>query len=435
MGNPHKTPIHDHEADGSSDQKSPPLPEEDWRSSYREVMRVGEFRALWLAHALAMVGNSLLSIAVTVLVYQQTQSAFAAGVTLAVTFLPPIISGPLFSGLADVFPHRRVMVSCDVLRACLVLCIGIPGMPLWAIWVLVFCSILPAVPFAAARAALLAEIVQGDRYVAGSAIIQLTSQLGSLIGLTAGGAIVAVIGPNPAVMFNALTFLLAAGIIVLGVRARPAARAAEAEHPGLWRMVRGGAVLVFGDSRLRTLALFAWLAGLYIVPFGLANPLAAEAGAGPAAAGLIMAGPSMGAIIGGFVLTRLINPRARMWLLGPLAVLASVPLLVWFLHPPLWLMVSMLALSGAAASYQFVANAAFVLCVPPEGRALAFGLVAGGLQAVQGIGILLASFLAEILGPNVVIGTAGIFGVLGAFVLAVPWTRMSEEAVSRMNSS
>ncbi|ASU86463.1 MFS transporter [Nocardiopsis gilva YIM 90087] len=406
----------------------------DWRRGYRDVVRVGEFRALWVAHALSMTGSYLLNIAVALLVYHQTSSALAAGITMALTFLPQIIGGPLLSGLADLFPRRRVIVISDLTRAVLVAGIGIPGLPVWAIWVLVFCSTLPMVPFGAARAALMAEIVQGERYVAGSAIINITTQVGTLAGLVLGGGVVAAVGPNSAVMFNGLTFVASAAIIRFGVRYRPAPRDEREERPSLWRVTREGTRVVFGDARLRTLGLFAWLAGFYAIPYGLAGPLADEVGGGAMAAGLLMAGPSMGAIIGGFVLTRLINPESRMRLIGPLAVAASVPLLAWALHPPLWVMVGLLMLSGMTASYQFVANAAFVLCAPSKGRGLAFGLVAAGLQAVQGIGIALASLLVEVTGLHVVITVAGGLGVAGALLLASPWSRLSSEAIALMHT-
>ncbi|MDT0300818.1 MFS transporter [Streptomonospora wellingtoniae] len=411
-----------------------PEPLSDWRHGYREVLKVPEYRALWSAHALATTGNFLLNVAITVLVYQKTSSALAAGITLALTYIPQVIGGPLLSGLADLFPRRRVLVVCDVIRAVMVAAMGIPGLPIWAIWTLLFLSTMPLVPFGAARAALMTEIVQGERYVAGSAIFQLTSQAGTLVGLAAGGWVVAVVGADSAVMYNGLTFLVSAAIVCAGVRRRPAPHRNPDARPSLWQVTRDGTRLVFGDSRLRTLGLFAWLAGLYMMPYGLANPLADEAGGGATAAGFIMAAPSFGAVIGGFVLTRLINPTTRMHLLGPLSVTASAPLLLWLADPPLWGMIALMVLSGAAASYQIVANAAFVLCVPGEGRGLAFGLVAAGLQAAQGIGIALASLLVEIAGTQVVIISAGAVGMLTALWLAVHWSRISRSAIELMNT-
>ena len=431
MGNPRldKEP-------GGRDHESPATQNEDtWQSSYRNVLAIREFRFLWLAHALSIIGTNLLNIAASMLVYQATDSALAAGVTLAVTFLPPIIAGPLLSGLADIFPRKQAIIVCDIARAGVILLVGIPGMPIWAIWALLFLSVVPSIPFAAARAALLSEIIQGERYVASTAIIHLTSQVGMLIGLLSGGLVVSVIGPNITVMSNAALFLLAALLVFVGVRARPAPERDkdDPETPGFFAMISGGAKLVFTDPRLRTLALLAWLAGLYMIPYGIANPMATELGAGEAAVGLIMAGPSIGALVGGIVLTRFIAPPTRMRLLGPLAVLTSVPLLLWLFPIPLWLMVTVLALSGTFGAYQIVANAAFVLCAPKEGRGLAFGLVAAGLQAAQGIGILIGGFFAELYGTGVVITGTGALGVLCALLLAFPWSRLAGETIARMN--
>lgn len=424
----------DNASDNEGSEPSGSTPQGDWRSSYRDVMSIGEFRAVWLAHALSMIGANLLNIATSLLVFQLTGSPLAAGITIAVTFLPPVI-GPFLSGLADLFPRRRVMIVCDIVRAGFIVLIGIPGMPVWAIWALLVCSVLPSLPFAAARAAMMTEIVQGERYVASTAIIQLTSQVGMLIGLVAGGVVVGLVGPHLTVMSNGVLFLLSALIVLIGVRARPAPDPEGREHTGFLAMAVGGAKLVFGRADLRTLALMAWLAGLYMIPYGLATPLAAEAGGGEASAGLIMAGSSIGALVGGLVLTRLVAPTTRIRLLGPLAVFTSVPLLLWLTDLPLWAMVGALILCGAAGSYQFVANAAFVLCVPKEGRALAFGLVAAGLQVVQGIGILIAGAAAEYFGTSTVVVAAGVGGISCALLLAVQWSRTAADTARMMEET
>ena len=49
-------------------------PEE--RSSYREVFAVGEFRALWSAQVLSYAGDQFAQVAIAILVYGRTHSAF-----------------------------------------------------------------------------------------------------------------------------------------------------------------------------------------------------------------------------------------------------------------------------------------------------------------------------------------------------------------------
>ena len=420
----------------SGDQgHEPPTTQGTWQSSYRDVLGIREFRFLWIAHVLSIIGTNLLNIAASVLVYHATDSALAAGITLAVTFLPPIIAGPLLSGLADIFPRKQAIIVCDIARACVILLVGIPGMAIWAIWALLFLSVVPSIPFAAARAALLSEIIQGERYVA-STCHHPPDLTGGHAHRAPGGRLRRLLHRpehHRDVQRRALPARGPARVHRCTHPPRPERNKDEASSPGFFTMIGGGAKLVFTNTRLRTLALLAWLAGLYMIPYGIANPMADELGAGDAAVGLIMSGSSIGTLIGGFTLTRFVGPPTRMRLLGPLAVLTSAPLLLWMFPMPLWLMVTLLALSGAFGAYQIVANAAFVLCAPKEGRGLAFGLVAAGLQAAQGAGILIGGFFVELYGTEVVITGAGAIGVLGALLLAFPWSRLAGETITLMN--
>jgi hypothetical protein len=74
------------------------------RTSYREVFAIGEFRALFSAQVLPSAGDQFAQVAMAILVYGRTHSAFLTAVAYALTYLPPIAGGPLLSGLADLFP-------------------------------------------------------------------------------------------------------------------------------------------------------------------------------------------------------------------------------------------------------------------------------------------------------------------------------------------
>ena len=56
-------------------------PEE--RSSYREVFAVGEFRALWSAQVLSYAGDQFAQVAIAILVYGRTHSAFLTALAYA----------------------------------------------------------------------------------------------------------------------------------------------------------------------------------------------------------------------------------------------------------------------------------------------------------------------------------------------------------------
>ncbi|MEU4545813.1 MFS transporter [Nonomuraea dietziae] len=409
------------------------------QATYGEVVAIREFRALWYGQGLSLLGDQLAQVALAVLVFNRTGSPLATAAVYALTYLPSIVGGPLLSGLADRFARRRVMIVCDLLRALLVAVMAVPGMPFAALCVLVFFVVLLSAPFSAARAALLPEILLGDRYVAGSALQNITNQAIQMLGFAAGGAMIAFMGPYRALALDAATFLASALIIVSGVRRRPAAGRTDGSKPSMWTMTRAGASLVFGDRKLRTLVLFAWLCGFYVLPEGIAVPYAAQLASGttlpvPVITGLLMAAMPTGTVIGALLFSRFVSPSGRLRAMGWLSMLTCAPLIVCAMRPPLLVVLALWILSGIGGAYQLAANAAFVQCVPAERRGQAFGLVQSGLMAAQGIGILIGGFAAERLGPEPVVALAGISGVTVAAVLAMMWTESRGDIVARVRA-
>ncbi|MFC6094957.1 hypothetical protein [Saccharothrix lopnurensis] len=74
-----------------------------------------------------MVGDRLARVALSVLVYERTNSAGWTAVAYGLTYLPDLVSGPLLSGLAGRHPRRAVMSATDLARAVLVAVMAVPG--------------------------------------------------------------------------------------------------------------------------------------------------------------------------------------------------------------------------------------------------------------------------------------------------------------------
>ena len=385
-------------------------------ATYRSLFADREFRVLWLAQAISLTGDQLARVAIAFLVYGRTRSALATALVYAVTYLPWLIGGPLLGGLADRYPRRTVMVACQLASAALVALMALPDLSTVLLAALLFVVILVESPFLSARAALLVDVLPDDRYVLASGVGQLTIQGTQVLGFALGGLLLQVLNPSQALLLDAATFLVAAALVRFAVRQRDPA-GDPAELGGNWRRLKDGAGVVFGDPRLRGLVLLAWLATFWVVPEALAAPyVGANA---PTALGLLLAAQPIGAVIGGLVLTRLVRPTTRLQVMGPLAVLSSVPLLFFAVTPPVPVAATLLILSGIGTSYNVPANAAFMQAVPAERRGQAFGLVAAGLVAGQGLSIALAGALAESLGsPAAVITIAGALGLAGALALS-----------------
>ncbi len=394
------------------------------RATFRDVFAVREFRALWLSMVLSVAGDRLALVALTLLVYGRTRSPLLAAIVYAAGYLPWVIGGLFLADVADRRPRRTVMIFCDVVRAVLVAAMAVPGVPLAALVALLFAVTMFAPPFESARAAITPDILSGERYVLGTAVIQTTFLGGQVAGAVAGGLAVAFIGVRPSLAIDAATFVLSALLIALGTSARPAALA-DGPHESPWARMRGGIRLVFGDPALRTLLLFGWLVVFYTIPEGIAAPYAHGLGGGPIATGLVIASTAFSTTIVTPLFTRFVRPRRRLALMGPLAVLTCATLVAVALRPALAVSLAIFSLSAAFGIYQVAANTAFVVRVPSQRRAQAFGIANMGVIVGQGAAFVAAGAAAQVFSPAAVIAVGGGLGAVSGLVLTLRWRHLS----------
>ena len=90
---------------------------DDTRASYRGVLSVREFRSLFVAQIVSVLGNVIAMVALAVLVYDRTHSSLLSALTFTLGFLPFLVSGTLLAGLVDRLPARRTLVCCDLVSA------------------------------------------------------------------------------------------------------------------------------------------------------------------------------------------------------------------------------------------------------------------------------------------------------------------------------
>jgi MFS family permease len=379
---------------------------------------VAEFRALWLAQLLSVAGDQLARVALTVLVYDRTRSALLAAVTFVVSIVPTFIGGLTLAWLADRYPRRAVMIACNIIQALLVLVMATPGVPLAAMVVLLFVVTLAEAPFASARAAILPDVLTGDRYVLGTAVGLTTYQFAQVLGFAVGGAVVGFFGTRISLVVDAVTFVVTALILRAWIRRRPAPTAsAQHESPGLAGAFAGGR-LVLSRADLRTPMLFGLLAAFYNVSEGVAAPLAHALGGGAAVVGVILAANSLGQTAGALLFSRLASPTLRLRFMGPMAFAACAVLVLFFWQPALTISLVILVASGLCAAYQLAANAAFVRAAPQEQRSQAFGAAQGAMSLGQGIVMILAGAAAEHHSPARAIAVSGATGAVLALAVA-----------------
>ncbi|MEU3273176.1 MFS transporter [Saccharomonospora sp. NPDC006951] len=383
------------------------------------AIRNPEFRALWVAEAQSVLGDHLTTVALAIMVYDRTGSALWAAIVYALTFLPALAGGLGLSQIADRYPRRTVLVVAATIQAALVATMAIPGTPLALLCVLVVLVRLVGAPVNAAQNALTREVFTDDElYLRSQDLRGITSNIAILVGLGGGGLLVTAVGPSWALALDAVSFLVAALVVRLLVRHRPAAGAPD----DAWF---GAVQWVFGQRRLRVLLAFSWLVGLAVIPEGLAAPLAHQIGAPDQAVGWLLAADPVGFIIGTFILSRFVSAENRRRVMGALATAASAFLIAFAVEPSLPVALVLLALAGAAGAYIITVGATFITWVPNELRGGAGGVYRTGLRVAQGIGVALGGVLADLVGSaTTAITIAGIAGVACTIPVALSWTKV-----------
>ncbi|MFF2196579.1 MFS transporter [Streptomyces sp. NPDC058157] len=382
-------------------------------TGYRAVFRVPEFPAVFAAHLMSVLGVVVAEISLTVLVYRATGSPLMSALTFALGFLPYAFGGTLLAGIADRYPARRVLTTCDLLCAACAAAMVWPGTPIAGILVLRCAMAFVAPLFQGARSASLADILgSGEAFVLGRSLLRMVAQSAQLIGFGLGGLLLTVVSPRGAIALTAAGFLASALLLRLGTRPRPA-RAGGARHSAL-----GGLRAVFGNRRLRALTLLCWIPSAFtVVPEALLTPYADGIGAGTVTLGILMCALPVGTIAGELWAGSALGERARARITAPLAAVCLLPLLLYALRPGPVAVAAALLLAGLAHAHALGVDRMYVDAVPDQLRGRAMTLLSTGVMTLQGVGMALAGAAAEVFPPHAVVAGSAVLGTLVILVL------------------
>jgi predicted MFS family arabinose efflux permease len=380
-------------------------------TTYGEVLRQREMKAVFLAHAVSLTGSVAAEVALAVLVYSRTSSPFLSSLTLACAFVPQAVSALLLSGRVDRYPSRGLLVSCDLACALVVSLMVVPHAPVGVLLLLAACAGLITPLFMGARSAMLADVLDAGSFVTARSMLRVLSQSALLTGFAVGGLALAVVGPRTLLVVDALSFVASAALLRWGTTAHPA-RSTGARPPAGEGLRATLAAL--RHPVLRRMLLLTWLPAALFAPVdALATPYAGGRGQ---SVGLLLAAAALGTILGEWAGVRLrVAQRPRLVL--PLGLVTGVALLTYATHPPVAAAVLLNLMGGAGGVIGQWVDHTLVEHLPPADRGRLFSLQGGFLMAVQGLTIGLAGALAEVVPAHAVLAASGGLSALTALVL------------------
>ncbi len=313
----------------------PAAPTTESKSSIQQlgdVLRIRDFRFLWLGEGISLLGDQFGFIALPWLVLQMTGDALAIGLVLAIAGIPRALFMIFGGALTDRFSPRNVMLLTNIARMILmgILAAAILGgfIEMWMVYLFALLFGLADAFFYPAASAVVPAVVPKDQLEIGNSITQGTAQLSVFIGPMLAGLLIALFssgavseapetdlrGIGLAFAFDALTFLASA--VTLSLMSDQRNTKSEGENSqSVWSDILEGLRYVWHDTTLRTVfIIIAALTMLGNAPIIIGVPVLADERLpnGAAAFGILMSAYGAGSLIG-IVLSGLLPNPPQKW--------------------------------------------------------------------------------------------------------------------------
>lgn len=389
------------------------------RVGLRAVFSHPGYRRLWSARTVSQAGDVFATVALTLLVFDLTGSALGVSAVVFAEIIPVLALAPFAGTLVDRLPRVAVMVAADLWRAVLAASLIFLGDNVVAVYVIAFGLSVGAVLFNPAVNSALPTLVKDEELVVANSGIWTAAVLSQIALAPLAGILYTALGAAPAFGINAVSFGLSA-ILLVGLRL-PATPAPTEGH-GFFADAAAGVRLLLADRLLRALGAGQLLAALSAgATSALLVVLARDhLTLPPSGYGLLLGAIGVGAVLGPFLLTRLVSdPRRPVFVFGPYVLRGLVDiLLATFTALPLAL-ISLAAYGMGTSSGAVTFNSLLQTHTPEHARGRIFASFDVFWQLGRVISLLVGGLLAAAIGIQAVYYLGGALLLLAA---AIGWT-------------
>lgn len=285
------------------------------KHGFRQLIKIRPYMFYMLAQMISRFGDSVDSIAYSWMVYTLTGSELLMGSLFAFNFLPGLIFSLFTGALVDRWPKKAVLILTYAGRGLFVsltaLLYAIGQLQVWHLFVITFLNSTLECFSRPAEMSLVPRLLPKDKLLAGNSFSSSLSRTSELIGLSAAGALIALIGIAGTIAVDAATFILSAAVIGFMRNPEEAGRTGKRddfkEKPDLIRKKN-----VFGDMLeamafirkhplLFTTVLFSAFINFCLTPINVLQPVYVKESLGAGAGGMSILGSALliGMIAGG----------------------------------------------------------------------------------------------------------------------------------------
>lgn len=386
------------------------------RTNALQTLRHRDFRMLWIADSIAILGSQIQNVAIIWHVFALTEDPFQLGLLGVFRFVPVLFFGLYGGVIADRRDRRTILVVTHILlmatTAVLMVGTALDSVTMPLIYGVTFVASAVNAFAGPARQAIIPALVPRAEIAGAATVLNLAMQTASIGGPALGGIIIGTVGLTAAYAVGTASFV-AVIIAALLITVRE-------------RLVIGLTAVIDGLKFLWvTPILLAVMTLDFIATFFAASvtlmPIFAEQilAMGPNGLGFLLSAPAVGAVAGSLVMS--VAPIPQRPGLGIIvAILAYGACIVGFgLSSVVWVSLLFLAGSGAADAISMAMRHSIRNLVTPaeyRGRISATHttFARGGPQ----LGEVRSGWMAGFYGAQAAVAVGGLATIIGCLLMA-----------------
>lgn len=201
-----------------------------------------------LSQCLSRFGDNIEYIALCMLCYKITGNVISIGIVSVISAIPNIIFTLFGGAVSDRYDKKSLMSICEIVRAIVILTIPIMQKynQIYIIYIVSFIVSTAESFFEPCCSGYMSCMLNEEEYSKVSGIANSAYQIVSIIGLTAGGFFISILGNYNAFYFDAFTFLVSA-IVCLSIE--KCEIEVKSDNPNLLGEIKDGIKEVFSQKK------------------------------------------------------------------------------------------------------------------------------------------------------------------------------------------
>ncbi|MFG2333154.1 MFS transporter [Streptomyces sp. NPDC048604] len=354
--------------------------------TYRELFRTPEFTPFFVVLSTQIAAMTVAGLGLATLVYRDTGSPLLSALALFGPSLAQVIGAATLLSAADRLPPRAAIVGIALLFALSTAAQALPGLPLVAVFSMLFAQGLIGSVGGGVRMGLLHDILAREGYLLGRSLLNIAVGVCQIAGYGAGGLLVALLSPRGALVTGAVLYVCAALCARFGLSRRAPRASGRPSVAESWRVNRR----LWSLPARRRVYLALWVPnGLIVGCESLFVPY------DPEHAALLFGCAAAGMLAGDLTVGRFLPERWRGRLASPLQVLLAAPFLLFAFRPGLPVAAVAVAVATVGYGASLLFQERLMALTPQELSGQALGLHSSGMLTLQGVSATLAGVLAQ----------------------------------------